>query len=101
MGKKSTTTTKAGAATKRAAKPAAEIKLAVEAKPAAAKKPAAPRKRTTTKAAAPTFTTEDIALRAYFVAEHRQRHGLPGDEQGDWLEAERQLLAENGGAKPA
>ena len=41
-----------------------------------------------------TFSAEDIALRAYYIAEHRQRHGIHGDEQGDWIEAERQLRAE-------
>jgi hypothetical protein len=101
MGKKTTTTKKAGAAPKRAAKPSAEIKLAAPAKPAAAaKKSAAPRKRAA-KPAAPAYTPEDIALRAYFVSEHRQKNGLPGDAQSDWLEAERQLRAENGAAQPA
>ena len=41
-----------------------------------------------------TFSTEDIALRAYFIAEHRQRHGLHGDSHSDWIEAERQLKKE-------
>ena len=44
--------------------------------------------------AASTISTEDISLRAYFIAEHRQRHGLHGNEHGDWVEAERQLRAE-------
>lgn len=39
-------------------------------------------------------TTEEIALRAYFLSEKRQTEGLPGSSEGDWLEAERQLLAE-------
>ena len=42
-----------------------------------------------------TFSAEDIALRAYFIAEHRKRHGLAGDEQSDWIEAEKQLQAEH------
>ncbi len=36
-------------------------------------------------------TTEDIALKAYYLAERRRHLGLPGDAQGDWLEAERRL----------
>ena len=47
------------------------------------------------KAAAPSvISTDDIALRAYFIAERRQQLGLPGDSLGDWTEAERQLLGE-------
>ncbi|HWL54479.1 MAG TPA: DUF2934 domain-containing protein [Chthoniobacteraceae bacterium] len=37
---------------------------------------------------------EQIALRAYYLAEHRQQRGLPGDANSDWLEAETQLRAE-------
>jgi hypothetical protein len=44
----------------------------------------------------PTIRTEDIALRAYFIAEKRQQLGLPGDSMSDWVEAERQLLGERG-----
>lgn len=40
------------------------------------------------------ISTDDIALRAYFIAERRQQLGLPGDSLGDWIEAERQLLGE-------
>jgi hypothetical protein len=36
-------------------------------------------------------TTEDIALKAYYLAERRRHLGLPGDAQSDWLEAERRL----------
>jgi hypothetical protein len=39
-------------------------------------------------------TAEQIQLRAYFISEHRQRHGAPGDHHSDWLEARRQLLIE-------
>ncbi len=47
------------------------------------------------KSAAPSaISTDDIALRAYFIAERRQQLGLPGDSLGDWIEAERQLLGE-------
>ena len=36
-------------------------------------------------------TSEDIALKAYYLAERRRNLGLPGDAESDWLEAERQL----------
>jgi hypothetical protein len=42
-------------------------------------------------ASKPAYTTEDIALRAYFIAEKRQQLGLYGSPESDWLEAERQL----------
>ena len=76
------------------------VKPAAKAKPAAkkAKAPLAKTKRVTKKAVAPTkagYTQEDVALRAYFISEKRHAHGLPGDEHHDWLEAERQLLAES------
>ena len=44
--------------------------------------------------AAASITPADIALRAYFIAEKRQKLGLPGDSTSDWVEAERQLKAE-------
>lgn len=43
---------------------------------------------------AASITPADIALRAYFIAEKRQKLGLPGDSTSDWMEAERQLKAE-------
>ena len=69
--------------------PAAKVK-----KPAA-KKAAAPKTKK-----APAYTQDDVALRAYFIAEKRHRLGVHGDSHSDWVEAERQLAAENG-AKPA
>lgn len=36
----------------------------------------------------------DIGLRAYYIAERRQKMGWPGDSTSDWVEAERQLKAE-------
>jgi hypothetical protein len=48
-----------------------------------------------------TFSTEEIALRAYFISEHRRHHGVHGNEHSDWMEAERQLHAEHGKRKPA
>ena len=47
-------------------------------------------------AAALEFSTGDIALRAYYIAERRRNLDLPGDEMGDWVEAERQLRTEAG-----
>ncbi len=38
---------------------------------------------------------EEISLRAYYLAEERQQHGLPGDSAQDWLTAERQLREEH------
>ena len=67
---------------------------AVAPKAGAATKPKS--KAAAPKAATPTsngnhISTEDIALRAYYLAEQRRAAGLPGDEASDWLEAERQL----------
>ncbi len=60
----------------------------------AATKPSSGKKPTAKKAKRP--TNEDIALRAYFIAERRQKLGWFGDETQDWVEAERQLLKEAG-----
>ena len=77
-----------------AAKPKAATRTAGTA-PAAkpAKKEAA---KPSAKAAAKPIAIrlEDVALRAYFIAEKRQQLCLPGDSLGDWVEAERQLLSE-------
>jgi len=57
----------------------------------------APAKTKIGKAPATTVVRQDdIAVRAYLIAEKRQQFGLPGDSLGDWVEAERQLLAERG-----
>jgi outer membrane biosynthesis protein TonB len=105
MGKKTTTPTKTATSAKAAtpAKPTAKPtvkKQPAKAKPAAAKptkpKPKAPAKPVAAKA--PGFTQDDIALRAYYIGEKRRHLGLRGDESHDWIEAERQLLAES---KPA
>lgn len=120
MGKTTTTTTKKTAA-KRAVKPAATVDgattetplPAIVDKPAPkakrvrkpaltkARKPAAIKRTTTTatktsrksKSAAtkPAYTNEDVALRAYFIAQKRQQLGHFGSPESDWLEAERQL----------
>ena len=92
MAKKTETKTKAASPAKRTAKPAAKKK------PAAAKaKPAAK----TAQPAAPAYTPDDVALRAYFIAEKRRGEGLPGDEHGDWVAAERQLVQESAKKKKA
>lgn len=54
-------------------------------------KPAAPRVKTMTTQ----IPQAVIALRAYFIAEARMSTGQPGDSLSDWIEAERQLLAES------
>ncbi len=60
--------------------------------------PAAPKPRRAItgrkKTAAPELSADDIALRAYYLAEHRRSLKLPGDELADWVEAERQLRKE-------
>jgi Protein of unknown function (DUF2934) len=72
---------------------------------AASRKPAKPasRRRSTTakktkpaKSVTPRPTEEEVRLRAYFIAERRNRLALPGDASSDWLEARRQLLSEVG-----
>jgi hypothetical protein len=67
-------------------------------KKVATKKPAVkkPAKKTAKKTATKRIklSTDDIALRAYFISEHRHQHGLHGDAHSDWVEAERQLKKE-------
>jgi hypothetical protein len=41
-------------------------------------------------------TADEIGLRAYFIHEKRQQEGRHADPADDWVEAERQLLAERG-----
>jgi hypothetical protein len=81
-------------AAKRAAKPVTKAKPAAKATKAAVTKTLVTKPKRTAKSA-PSFTHEDVALRAYFISEKRHSLGLPGDEHQDWVEAERQLLAEN------
>ena len=40
------------------------------------------------------LSVEAIAVRAYFIGEHRRGSGLSGDSESDWFEAERQLRQE-------
>lgn len=39
---------------------------------------------------------EEIRIRAYFIAERREKFALLGDPGSDWLEATRELLSESG-----
>ncbi|HEY8903536.1 MAG TPA: hypothetical protein VIM48_07505 [Chthoniobacterales bacterium] len=75
-------------------------------KPAKAiKKPSLPRKKVITAAEASpvasnsieaSISSDDIALRAYYIAERRRAMGWPGDSTSDWVEAELQLRTEAG-----
>jgi Protein of unknown function (DUF2934) len=71
------------------------------AKPAA-RKAASPRKKATTRKTPATtkeksrVSDEAIRIRAYFIAQQRERLAIPGDANSDWIEARRQLLAELG-----
>lgn len=78
---------------KKKAKAAEETPVVEAKKPAPVKKAAAEKPK---KTVAPeiVLTTEEISLRAYFIAERRQAMGWPGDSTQDWVEAERQLKAE-------
>lgn len=99
----STPVTPAPSPVKRAVKPAAKTKKTVAKAPkapAAVKAKRTPaRPKAPTAPAVPAYTREDVALRAYFISEKRRHQGLHGDEHQDWIEAERQLLAES--TKPA
>lgn len=70
------------------------------AKPAA-KRVSPPRKKPTarkteTKEEESRVSDEAIRIRAYFISEQRERVGIPGDANSDWIEARQQLLAELG-----
>lgn len=99
--KKSTKTTPAAPVKTAAKRKAAPAAVAAPAKKTAvaSMKPLAkttPAKPLTIARSAPatSFSSDDIALRAYFIAEKRRARGLPGDEHQDWIEAERQLRGE-------
>ena len=83
------------------AKAAVKKKPTAKAVKAPVGKKAKPASKKSVKPAAAAYTREDVALRAYFIAEKRFAQGLPGSEHQDWLEAERQLAAENGKPKKA
>ncbi len=81
--------------TKATKTPAASKRVAKVTKPVeTTKKPVAKTKKT--KSPGAPVTNEDIGLRAYYIGEHRQQHGLEGDTATDWIEAERQLKTEAG-----
>lgn len=118
MGKTTTSTIKK-TATKRVAKPASAANETVEAslptgaekpvpkakrarktaplkpaRPARVKRPATAKqtsRKASSAAAASAYTSEDIALRAYFISQKRHQRGQFGSPESDWLEAERQL----------
>jgi Protein of unknown function (DUF2934) len=85
---------KSSAASRKPAKPTRRPRStsAKKAKPVA--KTSAP--ATGTKSVTPLPTEEEVRLRAYFIAERRNRLALPGDASSDWLEARRQLFSEVG-----
>jgi hypothetical protein len=39
-------------------------------------------------------SSEQVALRAYFIGERRRNLGIPGDETSDWVEAKREISEE-------
>ncbi len=97
MGTK-TTKTKSAAPAKRAATSKPAIEKVAEPKPSRAQPKAVARKTkpATRRTKKPQHSQDDVALRAYFIAERRQAAGLPGDSHQDWIEAERQLAQESG-----
>lgn len=62
--------------------------------PAKVEKPKRPAAKKAPVEKSVTISNSDIALRAYYIAEDRARHGHHGDESSDWAEAERQLRQE-------
>lgn len=89
-------------AKKTAAKAADKAAPTVKRKPTTVKAPAKKTPMAPAKAKAPkessaaeiVITTDEIALRAYYIAERRRSMGWGGDEHSDWVEAESQLKAE-------
>lgn len=81
-----------------AKKPAPKLKTkSAETAPAAPVKVAAPKaaaKTVTKKPQQVVITTEEISLRAYYIAERRTAMGWPGDSSSDWVEAEAQIRRE-------
>lgn len=83
-------------APKKAAKKSKKLVVQAESPAAKPAKPSKPKEAPAKKPArsARGFTDADISLRAYFIAERRHKLGWPGDSTSDWVEAERQLTAE-------
>ena len=83
-------------------KPASKPKREVKAKAPAPAPPATPKetpragRSTTPKPKKTAFTNDDVALRAYFIAQRRHAEGRHGNPESDWLEAEAELRAEYG-----
>jgi hypothetical protein len=82
------------------ATPAPKAKRVRKPAPMKAAKSAAPKRSTTatktsrksrSASSKPAYSNDDIALRAYFIAQKRQQLGQFGTPESDWLEAERQL----------
>ncbi len=86
---KTTTPVAKKAAKRAAAKKAAPAAVKKETTPAAANKVAAP--VAAKKVAAVKPSLDVIARAAYLNYRRRVEQGLPGNSQGDWLEAERQF----------
>jgi hypothetical protein len=40
------------------------------------------------------ISKEEVARRAYFISERRRSLGMEGDEESDWVQAERELSEE-------
>lgn len=77
----------AAPAAKKAPKTATKSAAKAKSAPASAAKSSVPEP-------APVITQDQIATRAYYIGERRQRMGWPGDPSSDWIEAEAQLVAE-------
>ena len=58
----------------------------------------ASKKTITKKSPARVAPTVDIEVSAYFIYLKRQKNGNDGDPLSDWVEAERQLQAAEGGS---
>ncbi len=88
------------------AKKATSTKEATPGKPKASGRKTRVSKASSTKVAAsfsldpkppvhePVISHDDIAMRAYFIAERRQQMGWHGDSASDWADAVSQLRAE-------
>ena len=71
---------------------ASPVVLKESKKPRKSAKKAPSSSKTTATTPLPTF--EQVQLRAYFIAEHRHKLGLPGNAHHDWVMAEKELKSE-------
>lgn len=78
----------------RSASSAAPAKKSVQAKAVSntVGNPAKTKSKAQKKVTAP--SSEQVALRAYFIGERRRTLGIHGDETSDWVAAEKELLEE-------